>query len=165
MLRYPCPYLVLVVNQIGTRLSENPRFFVLYSSGPLGWSAFMFSLPVTAWWCWARLSLVLIVFYFFVFVFVFWSLFFCILFFCIFCHRVVVGGAELGGRCCYWLVCPLGKQGLVKRICEAFPHHRKKVAESLSGQVPQPTCICTAPKWNWDPKALQKLLQKICPRT
>ena len=136
MLLDSCPYLALVVNQIGTRLSENPRFFVLYSSGPLGWSAFKFSLPVTAWWCWARLSLVFFVFYFSVFVFVFWSLLFCIFqfcFFCIFCHRVVLGAAELGGTGCYWLVCPLGKQGLVKRICEAFPHLRKKVAESLSG--------------------------------
>ena len=84
MLRYPCPYLVLVVNQIGTRLSENPGFFVLYASAPLGWSAFMFSQPVTAWWCWARLSLVFIVFYFSVFVFVFWSLLFCIFVFCFF---------------------------------------------------------------------------------
>ena len=87
-------------------------------------------------------------------------LYFCILFFCIFCHRVVVGGAELGGTPCYWLVCPLGKQGLVKRICEAFPHPRKKVGESLSGQVPQPTCICAAPKWNRDPKAIKKALVK-----
>ena len=107
------------MNQIGTRLSENPRFFVLYSSAPPR----LVSVHVLAAG-----------------------------------HRVVVGGAEIGGRCCYWLVCPLGKQGLVKRICEAFPHPRKKVAESLSGQVPNLTCICTAPKWNWDPKALQKLL-------
>ena len=87
MLRSPCPYLVLVVNQIGTRLSENPRFFVLYSSAPPR----LVSVHVLAAG-----------------------------------HRVVVGGAEISGRCCYWLVCPLGEQGLVKRICEAFPHLRKK---------------------------------------
>ena len=110
MLRYPCPYLVLVVNQIGTRLSENPRFFVLYSSGPLGWSAFMFSLPVTTWW-WAGLCLV---------------------------AGVAIGLFARWVSKAWWN--------------EAFPHPRKKVGESLSGQVPQPTCICAAPKWNRNPK-------------
>ena len=46
----PCPYLALVVNQIGTRLRENPRIVVLYVSVPLCRSAIMRSLPVTAWW-------------------------------------------------------------------------------------------------------------------
>ena len=34
MLLDPCPYLALVVNQIGTRLRENPRCVVLYVSLP-----------------------------------------------------------------------------------------------------------------------------------
>ena len=50
MLLDPWPYLALVVNQIGTRLRENPRFVVLYVSVPLCRSAIMRSLPVTAWW-------------------------------------------------------------------------------------------------------------------
>ena len=128
MLRSPCPYLVLVVNQIGTRLSENPRFFVLYSSGPLGWSAFTFSLPVTAWW-WAGLSLVFIVFYFSVFVFVFWSLLFCIFvfcFFCIFCHRVVVGGAELGGSVAIGLFARWVSKAWWNVFARPFPIPEKK---------------------------------------
>ena len=55
------------MNQIGTRLSENPRFVVLYVSGPL---FRLVSVHVLAAG-----------------------------------HRVVVGGAELGGTRCYWLIC------------------------------------------------------------
>ena len=117
MLRYPCPYLVLVVNQIGTRLSENPRFFVLYSSAPPRLvSVHVLAAGHGVMVGGAELGIYCILFFCFrICILVLVILYFCILFFfCIFCHGVVVGGAEIGGRCCYWLVCPLGKQGLVK---------------------------------------------------